>query len=609
MNNLWDKYLISICLLIFLIFPQKILADENFDISYHNKYLFLNETAANVIQTTTLINKKTNLYPSSYEVVVFGNITGEVQAYDNTGNLKIEVTKEELNKSKIYVKFNEKSVGLGNQLIFTLNYTLTGLVNTYGRVKEITIPKVTDDPSLLNYQVEIEIPKNFGVIAYLKPKQQINETDASYKIIYDSKDAIRGVLIGIGDFAVYKFKINYHLKNNSLIQRKAEIALPPDTLYQQAIYSSINPPPMEVSIDKEGNWLASYELYPRQNLDIQANGTIIIQTQPLNSYKDIIPDKTYTNSNKYWEVNSTEVSSLKEKLKNPYDIYQYLTQTFRYNYGRVNLENQRMGAKEALKNPDKAICMEFTDSFITLSRSIGIAAREVNGYAYTTDEYLKPLSLIADVLHAWPEYWDSQNQTWIAVDPTWGNTTGGLDYFNSLDLNHIVFVRRGMSSTYPLAAGSYRLENISKDIEVTPEINLPRLDFKPLIFTVEIPKKIFAGKNQSLIIKITNPEGLGRHNIPLKIEADDFKIDLSENIINMPPYGEKLVNADIKYLRNNYWGKIPVTVMVGQEIKKFDVTIEPRELLIFVIYAVVFVILVILTYLIIRKNVSQKRTK
>jgi len=43
------------------------------------------------------------------------------------------------------------------------------------------------------------------------------------------------------------------------------------------------------------------------------------------------------------------------------------------------------------------------------------------------------------------------------VDPTWGNTTGGVDYFNTFDFDHLAFVVKGISSTYPVPAGGYKL--------------------------------------------------------------------------------------------------------------------------------------------------------
>ena len=136
-----------------------------------------------------------------------------------------------------------------------------------------------------------------------------------------------------------------------------------------------------------------------------------------------------------------------KNLKTAKGIYDFVSTKLKYDYERVKPNVERLGAVNALNNPNSAICMEFTDLFIALARAAGIPAREVNGFAYTENPKIQPLSLVNDVLHAWPEYYDYEKGVWIPVDPTWASTTGGVDYFNKLDLRHFTFVMHGKSST------------------------------------------------------------------------------------------------------------------------------------------------------------------
>lgn len=64
--------------------------------------------------------------------------------------------------------------------------------------------------------------------------------------------------------------------------------------------------------------------------------------------------------------------------------------------------------------------------------------------------------MVKDVLHAWPEYYDKDKNSWVMVDPTWGSTTGGVDYFSTLDFDHLTFVIKGLDSNYPIPAGGYK---------------------------------------------------------------------------------------------------------------------------------------------------------
>src|SRR5690606_7935727 len=121
----------------------------------------------------------------------------------------------------------------------------------------------------------------------------------------------------------------------------------------------------------------------------------------------------YLASQPFWELNSREVKEAVKDLKDAQEIYEYVVNTLSYNYGKVTGDNVRIGAKGALQDPENAVCLEFTDLFVALARSKGIPARSIEGYAYTQNETLRPLSLIKDVLHAWPEYYDDKKQAWI----------------------------------------------------------------------------------------------------------------------------------------------------------------------------------------------------
>lgn len=131
------------------------------------------------------------------------------------------------------------------------------------------------------------------------------------------------------------------------------------------------------------------------------------------------------------------------------EIYRYAVDTLTYNYGRLNTSITRLGAQQALQYPDQAVCTEYSDVFISLAREKGLYTREIQGYGFSNDQELRPLSVNADILHSWPEYFDDAKQLWIQTDPTWEDTSG-IDYFNSFDLNHVVFAIHGKNPTFPI---------------------------------------------------------------------------------------------------------------------------------------------------------------
>jgi hypothetical protein len=87
------------------------------------------------------------------------------------------------------------------------------------------------------------------------------------------------------------------------------------------------------------------------------------------------------------------------------------------------------------------------------------------------------------------QYYDSNQNQWLAIDPTWGDTTGGIDYFNQMDLNHIVFAINGQSSVLPYPVGSYQEgQTPTKSIEVEFGESFPVV--QPNLTAKLYPKKI-----------------------------------------------------------------------------------------------------------------------
>src|SRR5581483_874912 len=280
------------------------------------------------------------------------------------------------------------------------------------------------------------VPSSFGNLAYVSPNPSYKE-QVGDKIIFsfDKSDSLNSsITMAFGQFQVFSFNLTYHIENPLNENVSYEIALPPDTNFQKVNYTKIDPLPQKVNIDEDGNWIAVLQVKPRQKIDLKAQGAVQLFASPNQNPK--IDYKKVTNNlakKDLWQSDDPKIVDLAKKLKTPRAIYDYVRTYLSYDYNRVAPNVERLGASLALQNPKNAICTEFTDLFIAIARAAGIPAREIEGYAYTDNPQIQPLSLVADVLHAWPEYWDNEKQIWIPIDPTWGSTSG-IDYFDKLDL-------------------------------------------------------------------------------------------------------------------------------------------------------------------------------
>lgn len=461
--------IISTLIVAFLIFPSPVSASSNFTTDYTITYTVQENGNTRAQLRGTLTNTTSEFYASSYKMQVGFDEINNVKASDPDGAITPTVTKND-DGYIIGLTFNTRSVGMGSKLPFTITFDTPTVARQLGKVWEVNIPGIANPSEFESLSVSIDVPRSFGEPAYIKPNQSTKNLTFTKEQLGTS-----GISIAFGEEQLYSFHVTYHLENNNIYPIKTEIALPPSTNYQEVFITDISPKPINVVEDTDGNWLAQYRLLPTQDLDVTVTGVVqmnlIPREQPITNEEIAL----YTKKQPYWETDSPTIQALAEELKTPQAIYDYVVKTLHYDFSRVTEDKPRLGAAESLKNPTSAVCREFTDLFIALARAAGIPAREVDGFAYTENSRQRPVSLVKDILHAWPEYYDKEKRTWIMVDPTWSNTTGGIDYFNVLDFDHFAFVIKGRESDYPIPAGGYKRLNAQniKDIRVTFADSLP----------------------------------------------------------------------------------------------------------------------------------------
>ena len=541
------KLLLSFFVFFFslILFPSPTFALENFTTDYNVTYNVSESTVTHVTFDVALNNKTAQYYASSYSIQVgFKNIEN-VLVRDSLGNIVPKTTKND-NGNNIEINFNDKVVGLNRRLNFSISFDTNDIAQKSGKIWDINIPGLAEQIEYNTFNVKVIVPASLGNPSYIKP--DIGKVANNVLTFTKNELGKSGISISFGQEEIYNFNLLYHLKNSNLFPVKTEIALPPSTNYQDVEIEEIIPKPENVILDADGNWLAQYRLSPSQKLDIQATGKAKILLRPKKEVLSRNEAKKYLEEQPYWQTTSKEIKDLALKLKTPYAIYQYVVDNLTYDFDRVTKSEPRIGALEILKNPSSAICLQFTDLFIALARAAGIPAREVNGFAFTQNEKERPLSLVKDVLHAWPEYYDFDLSTWVMVDPTWGNTTGGVDYFYTLDFDHFAFVVKGVDSNYPIPPGGYKISanQNSRDINVELGEDFSTVNHS-LAFSEDFKEKYFSGLNITGNILIKNAGNIISTPQEISIKTN-FLEPRSQKIYfdKIPPYGYIVIPVSFK---------------------------------------------------------------
>lgn len=498
-------FIIASC---FLLIASPVFA-KDFSSFYKVTYEFGKNGETAITQEISLVNQVSNLYVSQYSLSLMSGQISNVEAYDKIGPLKTKV-EQKGETTIITLDFNDKVVGKDKILSFILKYRASGLAKKEGNLWQISIPKLVNAEDIDEFQVLIKVPLEYGKMSVINPTPFENKIENGFYNLSFKKENIvsYGVMATFGQYQTFNFKILYELKNSENSPKIEKIALPPDTNYQTLFYDSIKPEPFDVKADEDDNWFAFYQLPPRENLLIEVTGQVNLFSQPKKPKISPVSHQDYLSATRYWEANSQKIIDLANKLKTPENIYKFVSTNLTYNYQRVKEGTTiRTGALGALASPRQSTCTQFTDLFIAICRAAGIPAREIVGYSYTDNPQLRQISQDIDLLHSWPEYFDANKNQWTAVDPTWGNTTGGLDYFNKFDMSHFAFVIHGKSDILPPPPGSSMEDELKKKIFVT--FGEESLKNVPPLFNIEeiSPPVIYSLKNNRVGILFKNNSG------------------------------------------------------------------------------------------------------
>ena len=590
-------FLFFVLSFLLLVFPRHSLAAGEFATDVTVNYKIEEGGTTFVSHLISLENLFSDLYATSYSLVLDNIEPKNISVFEGSKALPFKLSKEGA-KNSLTIDFPEALVGKGEKRIFTVLFEEAGFAARTGEVWEISIPRLSSDENFRSYNVSFSVPATFGTEAYISPKPKEVKTEEGRVIYFFEKEDVErtGVTAGFGAFQVFSFTLNYHLENPLSKSAKVDIALPPDTALQRVYYQVVNPKPENIYVDSDGNWLATFVLKSRERIDVEVKGIVQIFAAP-RSFPGTREETLQENlkEREFWETSNPKIKELAEKLKTPAAIYDYVWQTLSYDYERVRPNVERFGAVKALENPTNAICMEFTDLFIALARSAGIPAREINGYAYTENPEIQPLSLVADVLHAWPEYWDESKKAWIPIDPTWASTTGGVDFFSKLDLRHFTFVIHGKDPQKPYPPGSYKLgPNPQKDVFVSFG-TLPEERVSHPEITVVTKRPVPFGPTR-LDITIRNPGPVALYNLApaVSFNGSNTKTEIIEVLL---PYAHYEIESAVPYSFLGRSTPETVTVLVADSqvqvpTNKNQIILESAVVLLLLLLILVLAILI-----------------
>lgn len=496
-------FLIIICLL--FSFPPFTFAQEEFLTSYDVLYDVYENGETQVTEKITFKNLTDKYFASSFTLAIgVGDITN-ITAFDSEGNLETKLS-EVSSKSQIQVTFNKQAIGKNKTYSWTLKFTSRDFAQKQGQIWQVLVPKISAQSNIDQFDLSLAVPVGFGDPTIIVPQPK-NTTEIAGKIHFDfTKEQLQnsGLMASFGEEQFFDFKLIYKLKNNSILPQQIKAALPANRDYQQIIITKIHPKPQNVTVDRDGNYIAWFKLGRREIAQAVVEGKSKLSIDRLKIVSLTNEQQAYyTAAQKYWEKDNPSIKlKLIEILANlgalsnqqrASLINNFVAKTLEFDFSkRQSSLNQRLGGVTALRNPDKSLCTEFADLFISLARAADLPARLSLGYAFSSNNKLRPVSFDGG-LHCWAEYFDPLVGGWLMVDPTWQSTTGGVDFSRS-DLNHLVIASIGSTSDGTAIPERIEVTLADDNFVTSNKLNL----------SMDVYETIFAGLPSKAVIRIEN---------------------------------------------------------------------------------------------------------
>ncbi len=379
---------------------------------------------------------------------------------DTVGN-KLEYTYEETPNKNLIVKVSfPEAISSRNPQTITLKYKAYGLLVKSGAIRDIYIPgfpenyQLDDNNSTEQINTKVVIPKSIGIVNFSLPESEII-SEGENSILNISFEKLKGKTnwIQIGTKQYYRFEFKQKMPASSKIPfmlNTVKMPLPRDIqsgpVTQTVYYKNISPAPFSIELDKDKNLIAVFKIPANQESEIKITGFATLEQDQNFDIKNAgktsqIPANILLNNTteaKYWETTASEIQKVADELKgDSTDVYEIINNTYNYVINKIDYSfvkkygiNNRQGALATLQG-GAAVCMEYSDLFITLLRAQEIPARAAFGYGFSSLDYESQDE--NRINHQWAEVYLPAQDLWINVDTTWGDFGNGL---LGGDLNH-----------------------------------------------------------------------------------------------------------------------------------------------------------------------------
>lgn len=248
-----------------------------------------------------------------------------------------------------------------------LRYSTEGVMSSFGDTRLMQLSGFVGGAK--QSSVSVSVPGSLGRPSLFG----LDTSDSIYQsglqtYVFDTSKSDEAVKLLFGENILWQLDWNITLKNSSWWWQKRYVALPPDTNQQRVWLESVSEQPSRLLVDRDGNLIAEYRLWPKRTLDITAKSFVDVKalfyntsnTRPLSDVPAELKD--------YTSGDGTDLSGDTQVLSQVKKHYQATAE-----------------AANDIKSEDSGLTSE-TESLVTKMvddlKSSGIPARTVSGVSF-----------------------------------------------------------------------------------------------------------------------------------------------------------------------------------------------------------------------------------
>lgn len=352
-----------------------------------------------------------------------------------------------------------RDLSAGQSLKIQVTYNHPELAERSGGILDAYIPAFSSDfqfsqgSTAYTYKTTLHLPSDSGQENIISVEPLTRRSEGGFEIYEFAQEKLKGAFVWVqrGSQQVFDFTLTQELPatENASVGNLDEyqVILPRDIaevyVAQKVYFRELSPTPLAVQSDEYGNLIATYRKRSDEKLTVRVKGYAVVTHQrgeltsagKLADVSQLQDYQQYLQPAEYWEVKSTAIGEFATtSVAQEQDVYKvvsglYTSVVNRIDYSQVKRFglNERQGALRTLQG-GAAVCMEYSDLYLTLLRNRGVPARAVFGYGYDSR-----LSADAQEAHQWVQAYLPGYQNWASIDVTWGES--GTQVIGG-DLNH-----------------------------------------------------------------------------------------------------------------------------------------------------------------------------